>query len=321
MTTRSPAGLPAQQVPFPVEPRYLIRPDLQKLGEGSPRFVLDEAWPQYFSRKLELLTRYREQCRVFGGSEDEVWIWLWQVARLLAVEHPSECRVDERGATFPRLGVALAGDGELLECGGRQHAELVRGHLEPLSPVARLADALALAVQEDLVLIGGKPEQDSAALLHVCFPSHWDPGSRKGASFARLHEPVPHNERLMAGSRNLVAAMLAKGPFIRHVWSITGSADLDQNPARHGTPPEPLEGPLLDRLYFRAERQTTTPFGSSALFTIRIYVTPLSLVLDRRRAQLLSAAIGSMDEELLHYKGLTEIARPLLDELDAYGLR
>lgn len=315
-----PAHLPPEQVPFPVESTYRIRPDLRKLEPGEQRFVLDRSLPHYRSRKLELLSSFPQQCRVFNGTEERLRCGLWRVAELLASEHPEECRLDGNVATFPRLGIRLDHGGELEELESSRdqgRASEIAEHLEALGSTARLADALALAVQEDLVLIAGPAGADSSSMLHVCFPSHWNPGQRSGASFVELHEPVPHNERLIAGSRNLVSAMLTKGPFVRHVWSVTTSHQLDQNPARSHQPAPLPDRPLVDSLYFRAERQTTTALGGLALFTIRIYVSPLRGVLDPIRARLLGSAIRSMDAELLRYKSLVELKEPLLEELDA----
>lgn len=318
--------LPAKaEVPFPVEPHYLIRPDLKRIEAEGRRFILDAAWPSYLARKLELLEAHPQQCRVIGGEQGQMISGLRSVAGLLANEHPQQCTVDDSGTVFPSLGILLNRAGELEECGEPFDEQLRRRivrHLAPLSPVERLADALALAVQEDLVLMAGPPAGDTAQLLHVCFPSHWNPAERAAASFAQLHAPVPHNGRLLAGSRNLVGAMLGKGPFIRFVWSLTRTPQLDQNPARLQDHSFEVSGKsvtndsLIDRLYFRSERQTTTPFSGHALFTIRIYVAPLRQVLDGARAALLSSAICSMDDELLRYKGLAQIRDPLLRELD-----
>lgn len=331
MSVRQPPLLPKAEVPFPVEGQYLIRPDLKRLEPEGQRFVLDEVWPRYLLRKLELLEAHPQQCRVVSGEDEQILASLWQVAGLLATEQPRQCTVDTRGILFPSLGFLVSAAGEVREC-GEPFDERLRGrilrHLAPLRPVERLADALALAVQEDLVLMAGPPDEDRAQLLHVCFPSHWNPAARAGASFAQFHEPVPHNERLLAGSGNLVGAMLAKGPFVRFVWSLTRTPRLDQNPARfpdaeagsldeHGKAPPNI--PLLDSLYFRSERQTTTPLAGQALFTIRIYVAPLRQVLSNARATLLSSAIRSMDDELLRYKSLAKIKEPLLRELDEFA--
>lgn len=220
-------------------------------------------------------------------------------------------------------------------------ARRARVHLAGLPPLERLADALALSVQEDLVVMGlgagaapgagagagagthaaagddgassthrsgtastGGPAAGSAELLHVCFPSGWDPATRAGADFATLHGPVPHGETLRRAAPQVVRAMVSKGPFVRYVWSLVPGPELDRNPRRRAdlrrtVPPEAL--------WFRVERQTVMPLPEQrrALFTIRVYMAPLAEVLTgpERRATLASA-IASMDDALLAYKGI-----------------
>jgi hypothetical protein len=323
-------GRPPVALPFPVEPVYRIQPDLRRLAAGAGHLQTDEQWPRYLRQKLELLEADAHSCRVIAGDERLVAEALWEVAGLLAAELPDRFAIAEERLSIAELGLVIGRDGALCNpapSGQSTGSSLwvdgptrtrVHEHLARLAPTERLADALALALQEDLVLMAGPPGDDHARLFHVCFPSHWDPAARRGASFAQLHAPVPHNSRLLAGSRNMLAAMLAKGPFERHVWSLTPNPDLDQHPARpHG---EPLTaGSQVDRLWFRAERQTTRALSNWALFTIRVFVAPLRSVLDRPgRAELLAASIRSMDAELLSYKGLTDRRDELLEELDGY---
>lgn len=324
---RRSRALPPEVVPFPVEPEYRVGPDLHRLPSGAPHFVFDERWPHYLKCKLCLLERDAERCRVIAGPEDGLREALWQLAGLLTDEQPDRFGIEADRLVVRDLGVVLARSGEMTTCsasGVLDQATLARvhDHLRRLPPLSRLADTLALAVQEDLVLVAGPAGGDRAELLHVCLPSHWNPGDRRGASFARLHEPVPHNERLLKSANNLVSAMLGKGPFERSVWSLTTDSRLDQNPARR---PEkaglsgPNRGDSLDRWWLRAERQTTRALAEHALFTIRVFVAPLRNVLTPARAELLAKAVRSMDAELLRYKGLQQTREPLLSALDSFS--
>lgn len=320
--------MPPEEMPFPVEPEYRIRPDLRRLGPGSRHFVTDEKWPHYLKCKLALLERDAVRCRVIAGSEADLGEALWRLAGLLADEQPERFAFDDGNLFIRDLGLRLARDGEITTCTARgllddETLSAVHDHLRRLPPLPGLADALALAVQEDLVLVAGPAGDDRAELLHVCLPSHWNPGERQGASFARLHEPVPHNDRLLKSAPNLVSAMLAKGPFERSVWSLTPDSRLDQNPARRpetgGSSVQPgNDDDPLDRWWLRAERQTTRPLAGHALFTIRVFVAPLRNVLTPARAELLARAIRSMDAELLRYKGLQDVKPELVAALDRF---
>lgn len=338
-------ALPAEVLPFPVEPAYRIRPDLRRIKPGGRHFVSDDRWPYYLARKLRLLETDSARCRLITTDSpssthaNALMAALWEVAGLLALEQPQRFCLEDDRFTIRDLGLQLTRDGSYSEvdyCADGVLTDRVRRHLSALEPLERLADSIALAVQEDYVVIAGPPGSDRSELLHVCLPSHWNPGDRRGASFAEFHAPVPHNSRLLAGSRNLLAAMLSKGPFERFVWSLTDDAELDQNPARRSADrafaaPAVGQGDLIDLLWFRSERQTTRPLAAAVsggrspadlgLFTIRIHVAPLRRVLDPGRAAQLASAIRSMDEKLLSYKGLANRRDALLAELDAFAAR
>lgn len=343
--------LPEPSVPFPVEVEYRVRPDLRRMRHEEGHFRLDSEWALYLTRKLDLLSHDSDRCRVLSRPPEELMAPVRAVARQVASEHPWLLSLEEGRISLLPMGVSLDAEG-LLEAqpGGRLHVQdanlrdRLLAHLERVPPPERAIDLLALAVQEDLVILdGSEPGADEATLLHVCFPSRWDPGSRRGASFSQLHGPVPQSAGLRAASRNLVSAMAHKGPFERFVWSLTGSPDLDGHPDRvaagvtegpEGTPgarpdstaatfPDaaPRMRSSLGGLYFRAERQTTRALGGGqALFTIRIHVAPLAdVLLVPGRAEVLAAAVRGMSEELLAYKGLCRGSDELASQLDAFA--
>jgi hypothetical protein len=160
------------------------------------------------------------------------------------------------------------------------------------------------------------PADGRAELLHVCFPSAWDPAARAGAGFVALHAPVPHNAALSSAAGRVVQAMVAKGPFVRYVWSLAADDALDRNPRRLGGGPPPSEPASV---WFRVERQTVLPLTASqrALFTIRVYRAPLPSVLTSpERGAVLASALRSMDTALLAYKGVGGLRSALLAYLD-----
>lgn len=343
---------------------------------------LDARYPAYLAEKLRLLAEDPGGCRVFAPQVDREGLEraLVRVAEALAGDalvHPAAATApgtaapgtapaatpaplatDARSLRFPLLGLALDRRGLALQKigigpaegrdadAGPVPAELkvrARRHLEGLPPLERLADALALAVQEDLVVMrdeggpagdmrggpargapggvaGGRrdgPSAGEAELLHVCFPSAWDPRARAGADFAALHAPVPHGEVLQRSAPQVVRAMVAKGPFVRYVWSLAPDARLDRNPRRH---PDPAATVGPESMWFRVERQTVMPLPElqRALFTIRVYMAPLaSVAVGAERRRTLASAVASMDEALLAYKGIGEGRDALLAWLEA----
>lgn len=337
------------EVPFPVGEPYRVRPDLQRLD--GPPFRLDGAWPAYAAEKLHLLRAAPERARVLDPQRDGPRLGgtVEALAHLIARQLPDAVRADGEDWAFPRLGVRLVGaerapepahEGVRLEALAELDAEapeprqgaplretavllaqIALRHLRPLDPVERLLDAVALAVQEDLVVMRteGGEGPGRAELLHVCFPSHWDPAARAGASLAELHGPVPHGQRLRDAGPQLLRAMTELGPYQRFVWGLEPSFALDRHPSAP-TPAWPDDPRTLpDRVAFRVERQTTHPLADGrALFTIRVYVASLRTVLKGHpdRARRLAGALRSMDEPLLAYKGLTGRRELVLDALE-----
>lgn len=345
--------LPPVSVPFPVEVPYRPRPDLRKAS--GPFFAPDAAWPRYLADKLHLLHSVPERVRV--PDPEARPIELLDATRVAAAavarEAPHEVRRQGDGWHFPRLGLSVRVEGDTVraersadaptieqaaaEAAGVEAEEhegvvtpltlallrdAILAHLENVPGHLRLADVLALALQEDLALVRPGPDGGRAELLHVCFPSHWDPAERAGATLAELHGPVPHGARLRDASERLRRAMSGRGPFERWVWSLHPVAPLHRHPDAPATTwPTQARG-MAQGVAFRVEHQTTHPLerGERALFAIRVHVAPLQEVLgvEAGRAARLAAAIEGMDEELLRYKDLQAVREPLLQALHAW---
>ncbi len=185
------------------------------------------------------------------------------------------------------------------------------GALAPLSP-RRSVDArweeLALAVQEDLVLVQRDANRrDRVIGSHVCFPSAWRPEAIVGHDFQAIHSPVPGFAERKETAQSMVDAMIERGPYVRFVWTVTADGHLDHHPD-HGhlapwTPPPNAKG------WLRVERQVTVPFpkASSALFLIRTYRTPFG-ELERGPRRTLALAVERLPDEVAKYKGVDRAA-------------
>jgi hypothetical protein len=212
------------------------------------------------------------------------------------------------------------------------------GHPSPLAERAdawlreqrglrRLGDALALSCQEDLVLMRELPDGSAVAeWLHVCLPSGWDPAEKVGRDFAAIHAPVADKARLLGSADNVMKAMLTKGPYVRFGWGLTTCPSLNAHP----TVEAPWDDAWLSdpavvaaRTYVRMERQTTLalPGLGRALFTIRIYLTPLTdrLAAEPELRPRIATLLRSCSPAVLAYKGMTELVPPLLAWLEATG--
>ena len=154
-----------------------------------------------------------------------------------------------------------------------------------------------LKYQEDFVVWAPDINNKlSIQMASVCFPSGWDPNSKVNKSFAEIHEPVADNKLIMTAADSIATMITQKGPFVRSVWTIANSPELN----RHPSVKKPWSNETIDQMYYRCERQVTVPLGDAAIFFIRTYVVPL-LTVDSDK---IKDSINSMTDEILDYKDL-----------------
>jgi dimethylamine monooxygenase subunit A len=319
---------PASRIPWPVSAPFRMRPNLQKLDPVAPALLWRDEMAQVYRRERErVITAHPERALVGEPHEDA----LAAISRL---------------APSPLVG---AGWGEGA-AGTSDHA--ASSHATPrLSPVLQTASAqacadrsgggshairnpastaqlerandVALAMQEDFVILKHDGDTLRTEYLSVCFPSRWDPREKLGLDFAAIHAPVADNQMLLAAGPNIMTMAFMKQPMLRHVWLIVPSASLAQHPEQNDYSwSETLkdQAPLLRRLFFRVERQTTWPLPmlSRAVFFIRVMMCPLVDVIKAApgRAAELAASLRSMTPAIVAYRGMTDALPRLLSELD-----
>lgn len=282
----------APEIPFPIEVPFSIRADMSKLGSSlhgrieTDHFRLDTDFLKYQSQKLELLESRVERCRCLQTNDPNgLRIALKRTRDLFASEHP-------------RLAPNIPESATLEE----------------------FADALALVMQEDFVIVQNSLEA-RAELIHVCFPSRWDPREKIGQGFAEVHVPVADSAALVKASQNVAKAMVTRGPFVRFVWALTADPSLDQHPEHPRLNPEDQLSPdeVASRTFMRVERQTTFPMPDleRALFTIRVYMQPLTEAANTPESRAhLAASLRSMKPEVIVYKGFQRLYDPVLTWLE-----
>jgi hypothetical protein len=333
-----PAPLPAPEPRFAHRSHAAPHADLYPMGtvvNGRPEqghFIADANWETEIATKLDLLATdaAMRRCLVMDDPAGLAEA-LWRVAGVLAADEPALWQTTNDGATLPRLGLRLLtrNSAERIEplidaSNATPLGTRVAHWLERQTGVTRLLDAVALACQEDIVIMRGTPGGDDVAeALHVCFPSGWDPREKVGTGFAAIHGPIAENERLIRSSPNVMKALLSKGPYVRFAWSVTLDPKLDHHPDVPRVRPAPalLADPeaVAAATYVRVERQTTFPMTDlgRGLFTIRVYVDPLLERLEREpgiRPKLISL-LETATPAVRAYKGIAEITPPLLEWL------
>ncbi len=174
---------------------------------------------------------------------------------------------------------------------------------ETLSPLLRAG----MLVQDDLVIMMKRDAGWSIAAAHLSFPSSWSLAEKFDRPMEEVHEHVPG---FQGGTRN--AAMinrifdnLAPGlPAERFNWSINWKEKLFHPETGRNDDAQPHEAVV------RVERQTLTklPVTGAIVFTIRIYLDPVTAFRNHPDGRRLGAALAEQLEGLagdqLRYKGL-----------------
>ena len=337
MTLDHATLLPAPRPPFMVKDTFVVKADLYPLGgtynghREERHFEVDSEIARFVEAKLDSLRRASHLHHV-ATTDDAAGLAdaLWRIFSVYAAEWPAFATMIEPNLVDIHLhGLRVDGRADPMSPSIQRRSGItalgsaVADYLERQAGLTRLADALALSCQEDLVIMRGFPDgSDVAEWLHVCIPSGWDPTEKVGRSFRAIHVPVADSDRLVASGPNVIKAMIGKGPYVRFGWGLTTNPDLNGHPA---TRPAPI---ALDGLspaevaaltFVRMERQTTLamPDLDRALFTVRIYLDPL---VDRIAAEpslrpRLASLITSCSPEVLRYKGMADLAAPIVEWL------
>ncbi|NBB48932.1 DUF3445 domain-containing protein [Rhizobium sp. CRIBSB] len=164
-----------------------------------------------------------------------------------------------------------------------------------------------MLVQDDLVIMMRREAGWYIAAAHLSFPSSWLLAEKFDRPMEEVHEHVPGFE---GGTRN--AAMINRIfdnlapdlPAERFNWSINWREKLFHPETGRNDTAEP------DEAVVRVERQTLTklPVTGAIVFTIRIYLDPVTLFEKhadgRRLALALADQLEALSEPQLRYKGL-----------------
>lgn len=243
----------------------------------------------HLAEKRKLFAEYGEQ--VFRAEPDT-----------FAAQHEI---LDALGTFLPSQHPAVyCRDGDTMHMAG-QDLDLADTAMPPLFRAG-------LLVQDDLVLMRKGENGWRIAAAFLAFPSSWSLSEKFGKVMDEIHAPVPD---FAGGSRNagLINRMfdnLSPDRFVvRWNWSVNWGYELyrPSPQPRSETRPIPPEG-----AYLRVERQTLRkmPVSGDILFTIRIYLDPVTAIARQpdagRLAVSLADQLEAMNDDQIDYKGLTE---------------
>ncbi|MBO6825173.1 MAG: DUF3445 domain-containing protein [Sneathiella sp.] len=191
--------------------------------------------------------------------------------------------------------------------------ELAAAHPHVTPPPCEEGNPLlkaALMVQEDLVLMqqgeGGGYDLTAAS---VSFPTGWNLSEKIGRPMWEIHNPVPDLNPAIGNSIDKFFQNMKPGKIVeRFNWGLYDDDALfqpnwwrDQQPKK----PEITLETIGEKFFFRIERQTLQRLKTpdSALFTIRIFNTPLGeVVQDLARKETLLRSLSTMPDAMRRYK-------------------
>ena len=318
---------------FPLDNgRYEVKPGFipfgSCLGNGKADkqvFQIDGNFAHYRQTKLlaraERLSKYYLTCNYSHGVAGAI-------SRLiidrLTQEHPHYFHTQQLANGDLAFHCQLTGEILYLDADCELRQVETQGN-QVFPPYASTLDAIAAQVQEDITVICRSADGSNwLSAVHLCYPNHWSAEEKVGKDFTTIHAPVAGIEKINRRASAIVNTMIVREPMVRFAWGLSTDSRLNHHPE----PPADVSinewlGRQFDRdnprVFLRIERQVIwgLPEYEAALFTIRTYFRDCTEIKkDTVLRSKLSAAIQSMTQDSLVYKGLTESRDSILAWLE-----
>ena len=294
---------------------FRMQPGLSRMPQSARHTRLLHPYSPLFEEKRQVLSLHVEQALLQLENFDPRSALL-ALAECLSLEWPEACSLSGSILQLHSCGLTL--DLQTLGVSVKKTQDNpVQACVLKLPAHYRIWAAFSLFLQEDLAILDGHSTQLKS--LAVCVPSHWAPEEKIGLTLAEVHAPVADNTLLLKASQSLSRLVTSEqeARWQRFVWTLQPTSHYDGHPKR--SPPRnwPKQVKMLgEQLWMRVEHQSfiAVPLVQQAVFTIRVMLEPLeSMVKDKAKAARLHAAMSSMSDAVIAYRGLGLI-RPLVLE-------
>jgi hypothetical protein len=294
-----------------------MQPGLRRLAAGCPQLTPLAPGSRHQREKLAVLSAFWPQA-LLAVAEFDAAPALAALFRHATIEHPDAWGWNGRSAAALRLGTTVYADGQVEQTAPGRFGlgDEVARCLHGLPPGWRLPGLLSLAFAEDFAVVDGR--NGTIPWLAVALPSHWAPEDKVGRHFAEIHAPVADGELLRKAGDSLMRLVTGTERWERFVWNVTDQPRLHAHPQRVDA--LRWQHTAVADAWWRTERQTFIPVPEprQAVFTIHVEVQRLAeAITSPARAAALHAAVGSMSEAVLAYRGLAAVREPLLAWLAA----
>lgn len=189
---------------------------------------------------------------------------------------------------------------------------LMAKHFPKNTPPQTLIRIVTQNCQEDFLLMIWDEETQQYRLRSgsFAFPSGFDPSYKLNMTLKEIHGPVPLYKEKIEFSMDKFFAKLKVGQWVQRVnWAVQAHTNWYAPTQNHSSAEKILE-PLkydelnFDKVFLRCERQwlTRLPKTGAIVFTIRTYLTPLSVIKQEGRALEFADAILALPDNVAHYK-------------------
>ena len=183
-------------------------------------------------------------------------------------------------------------------------------------------DALAMQIEDDLVVVHRSGGNDRAVAIHLCTPNHWSAEQNIGRPFEAIHTPVADIEPINRNAKNWIDVMIqATGGLQRIAWGIATDDELNRHPQSPPGSAAPRRfDPEQPRAFLRVEQQVMFGFPEVQAFIFAIHTTfrdCCSIREDAVQRERLIKNIRSMSPATLKYKGLDRYSGELIRWLEA----
>jgi hypothetical protein len=258
----------------------------------------------------DLETYLAEKDRLFATVPDSVF-----VARPDTAEAQREV-LDALAVYLPeRFPDIYRRDGDAMTIGANGR----RVPLDPDDP-SPLKTA-SLLVPEDLVLMRKCYDGWRLVAASLCFPSSWSLAEKFDRPMQVIHTTVPAfgpGTRMAELIARIFDSLKVELPAERFNWSLQENADLYHPRSKSDRDSQAeamggfLAGQAAETVHIRVERQTLRkmPVSGDILFTIRIFLDPISVLESHRAgpelAQGLRKQLAALNADQAAYKGLAE---------------
>lgn len=303
-----------------VQAPFRMQPGLRRMAVSATHFTPIHAGSRHQREKLAVLSSTPERALVASADFDPT-VCLNAVFELAQQEHPEHFAWDGRRASAPTLGVTVDDQGVHRTARGVFGlGDEVARCIETLPTAWQRVALLALTFAEDLAIVDARTT--TVPWIAATLPSRWSPQAKVGRTFAQLHADVADNANLLKAGEHLMQLVCSGERWERFVWNVTGHSRLNAHPlvvASQAWATGAFDSREAPSAWFRSERQTFVPLAArqQAVFMIGVDCEALPQAIDSSaRAATLRAAVDSMSDQVLAYRGLADVKSALIHWLD-----